>query len=72
MQDELNSLHDTASKLLGSHLSSWADSLMNATAGHDDNKYLTVLHTLLTIRSALAPLVSGSQASGGQQDVSHV
>ncbi|TKC86028.1 hypothetical protein FAZ69_22250 [Trinickia terrae] len=65
MQDELNQLHDVASKLLGNHLGTWADSLMNATAGHDDNKALSVLHSLLAVRSALAPLV------GSQQDTSH-
>lgn len=61
MQDELNSLHDAASKLLGTHLGTWADSLMNATAGHDDNRFLNVAHALLTIRSALEPLVSQRQ-----------
>lgn len=70
MLEELNELHTIASSLLGSHLSQWAESLAaqsleNTTAGHDDNKALSVLHALLSVRTALSPLV------GNQQDTSH-
>ncbi|GLU31192.1 hypothetical protein WKR88_15815 [Trinickia caryophylli] len=63
MQEELNSLHEVASKLLSNHLGNWANAVTNATAGHDDSKFLGVVHALLSIRSALAPLVSQSQDS---------
>ncbi|HVE08663.1 MAG TPA: hypothetical protein VNE00_15530 [Paraburkholderia sp.] len=64
MQDDLNQLHDIASKLLSSHLATWAESLTH-TFAHDDNQYLGVLHALLSVRSALAPFI------GQQQDVHH-
>ncbi|WP_199153366.1 hypothetical protein [Chromobacterium sp. ASV23] len=61
MQDELNHLHEQVSQLLGNHLGAWANDLMNTTAGHDDSRFLSVLHALLAMRSALAPLVSQTQ-----------
>jgi hypothetical protein len=65
MQDDLKHLHDTASKLLSSHLSTWAQSLAHAPAGHDDNAFLGELHALLSVRSALSPFI------GDHRDASH-
>ncbi|WP_322042433.1 hypothetical protein [Paraburkholderia sp. J67] len=66
MQHDLNQLHDVATKLLSSHLAEWGESILNASAGHDDNKYLGILHALLSVRSALGPFIGGQQ-----QDTSH-
>ncbi|CAM2138316.1 MULTISPECIES: hypothetical protein [Paraburkholderia] len=66
MQNDLNQIHDVATKLLGSHLAQWGEAILNASAGHDDNKYLGVLHALLSVRNALEPFVGGHA-----QDASH-
>ncbi|WP_434632572.1 hypothetical protein [Chromobacterium sp. CV08] len=54
MQDELNGIYQTASRLLAEHLALWAESLH--AGHHDDGQALAVLQALLAVRDALAPL----------------
>ncbi|MGC0151390.1 hypothetical protein ACPRNU_02880 [Chromobacterium vaccinii] len=62
MQDELNGIYQTASRLLGEHLALWAESLHD---GHrDDEQALAVLQALLTVRGALAPLLDDDGDTG--------
>ncbi|MGQ5522749.1 hypothetical protein ACUHMQ_05740 [Chitinimonas sp. PSY-7] len=71
MNDELNNLHDTVSNLLSNGLHNWGDALTQAASDHDDNKFLSTIQALLTIRNVLTPLVSGQTTSTPPEGAGH-